>query len=65
MTKKKKKSHITEPESWEFHFWAVLRTAAGETASQTALRNCSQEIKEESGYIGLFSAEKKLSKNNT
>ena len=37
-----------------FYSVNLLRTTAQETASQIALRNCSQEVREELGYIGIF-----------
>lgn len=44
-----------------FYLVAFLKTVTGETASQIALRNCSQEVREELGYIGIF-AEKQTNK---
>ena len=35
-------------------FEEVLKTIAWETLSQMALRNCSKEVVEETGYIGIF-----------
>ena len=35
-------------------FEDLLRTIAGETASQIVLRNCSKEVVEEPGDIGVF-----------
>lgn len=35
-------------------FEEVLKTIAWETLSQLALRNCSKEVVEETGYIGTF-----------
>ena len=35
-------------------FEEVLKTIAWETLSQMALRNCSKEVVEETGYIGNF-----------
>ena len=35
-------------------FEEVLKTIAWETLSQMALRNCSKEVVEETGYIGTF-----------
>ena len=35
-------------------FQEVLKTIAWETLSQLALRNCSKEVVEETGYIGIF-----------
>ena len=32
----------------------ILRTSSPEIASQIALRKCSEEMREESGYIGMF-----------
>ena len=42
----------TEDDSWE-------------TASQIALRNCSEEIREEPGYPGVFAGKKKNSWEKT
>ena len=36
-----------------------LRSTAQKAASETALRNCSKEVREEPGYIGLFAEKKK------
>ena len=38
------------------------RTIAWETASQTVLMNCSKEVREESGYIGVFAEKKNKNK---
>lgn len=35
----------------KFYSENLLRTIAWETASERALRNCSEEVKEEPGYI--------------
>ena len=35
-------------------FEEILKTIAWETLSQLALRNCSKEVVEETGYIGTF-----------
>ena len=35
-------------------FEELLRTIAWETLSQKTLRNCSNEVVEETGYIGVF-----------
>ena len=35
-------------------FGDLLRTISPEIASQIALRKCSEEMREESGYIGMF-----------
>ena len=43
-----------------FYLVALLRTIAWDTASQTALRNCSKEVREEPGYIGVFAGKKKI-----
>ena len=37
-----------------FYSVALRKTIAPETASQTALRDCSKEVREEPGYIGVF-----------
>ena len=34
-----------------------------ETASQSALRNYSQEVREELGYIGIFAGKQKRTRN--
>ena len=39
-------------------FEEVLKTIAWETLSQLALRNCSKEVVEETGYIGTFTENK-------
>ena len=36
-------------------YLAKVRTYAWDAASQIALRHCSQEVREETGYIGVFS----------
>ena len=46
-----------------FHSEALLRTAGWETASQITLRNCSKEVRQELGYIGIFAGGKKKSQN--
>ena len=38
-------------------------TIAWEAASQIALRNCSKEVREEPGYIGVFAKKKNKKKN--
>jgi len=40
-----------------FYLRLLLRTVA--TASQTALRNCSKEVRKEPGYIAVFAYQKK------
>ena len=45
----------------KFYSGTLLRTIAQETASQTALRNCSKEVSEEPAYIYNFAGEKKMS----
>ena len=37
-----------------FHLGTLLRTITQETASQTSLRNCSNKVMEEPGYMGVF-----------
>ena len=37
-----------------FHSGTLLRTITQETASQTSLRNCSNKVMEEPGYMGVF-----------
>ena len=37
-----------------FYLMDFLRTEAWDAASQIALRFCSKEVMEESGYIGVF-----------
>ena len=37
-----------------FYLGTLLRTIAQETESQIALRICSKEVREESGYIEVF-----------
>ena len=37
-----------------FYLADILRTQAQETASEIALRDCSKEVREEPGYIGVF-----------
>jgi len=37
-----------------FYSVDLLRTQAGERGSQLTLRDCSKEVREESGYIGVF-----------
>ena len=41
-----------------FYSRTLLRTLAWETASQIALRNSSDEVREEPGYIGVFAENK-------
>ena len=36
----------------------LLRTVAWALASQTALRNCSKEIRDDPGYRGVFVGDK-------
>ena len=43
-----------QPKSCKLSFIRDLRTRAWETASQIALRNYSEEVREEPGYIGEF-----------
>ena len=38
-------------------------TIVWETGSQTALRNCSEEIREEPVYIGVFTGKKNVVKH--
>ena len=37
-----------------FYLMDLLRTDAQEAASQIALRDCSEEVRKEPGYIGVF-----------
>ena len=53
-----KKKHILIVENYVL-FGALLRTIAQETASQIALRNCSKEVREKPGYIGVFTGKNK------
>ena len=42
-------------ESCELSFiWGKMRIAPWETTPQIALRNCSEEMREDPGYIGAF-----------
>ena len=47
-----------------FYLLDLLRTMAQGTASQIALRDCSEEVREEPGYIGVF-AKTKQNKQKT
>ena len=44
--------------SIKFYLGNLPRNIAWESASQTALSNCSKEVREESGYIVIFAGEK-------
>ena len=37
-----------------FYLAELLRTQALETVSQITLRDCSEEVREETEYIGIF-----------
>lgn len=37
-----------------FYLMDLLRTYAQRVASQIALRDCSEEVRKELGYIGIF-----------
>ena len=50
---KKKKKHNLKVESYVL-FGELLRTEAQDTISQIVLRDCSEEVREESGYIEMF-----------
>ena len=39
-------------------FEEILKTIAWETLSQMAMRKCSKEVVEETGYIGTFTENK-------
>ena len=41
-----------------FYLMILLRTVAWDSVSQTALRNCSKEIREDPGYRGVFVGDK-------
>ena len=58
-----KKSH---PKSWELYFiWQTkLRTEVWDTASQITLRDCSEEVRGEPGYIQAFTTRLLLIKEN-
>ena len=43
-----------------FYLRTLLRTVAWDPASQIALRDCSEEIREEPRYIETFWGEKKV-----
>ena len=49
----------------KFYLGNLLRTIAWETASQIALRNCFEEVREEPGYIGFFAEERHVVKHKT
>lgn len=42
-----------------FYLRTTLRATAREIASRIALRDCSKEVKEETGCIGVFAGKKK------
>ena len=46
-----------------FYSVALRKTIAPETASQTALRDCSKEVREEQGCIGVFAENKQTNKH--
>ena len=37
-----------------FYLGTLLRTVAQETTSQVGLRNCSEEVREKPGFVGVF-----------
>ena len=37
-----------------FYLGILLRTVAQETTSQVGLRNCSEEVREKPGFVGVF-----------
>ena len=47
-----------------FYLADILRTLAQKTDSQRTLRDCSEEVKEEPGYIGVFAKNKQTNKQN-
>ena len=57
-TCKKKKKLGPRSES-KFYLGTLLRTTAGRTASQIALRSCPGKVREEPGYIVVFAAKTK------
>ena len=46
-----------------FYSVALQRTIAWDTASQTTLRNCSKEVREEPAYLGVFAEKKNMQSN--
>ena len=50
---KKKKKHNLKVENYVL-FGELLSTEAQDTISQIVLRDCSEEVREESGYIEVF-----------
>ena len=42
-----------------FYSGTLLRTIAQETASETALRNLSKDVRKEPGYVGVLLGKKK------
>ena len=62
--KKKKRTHNLKVTGYIlFRDINERLTIAWEAASQIALRNCSKEVREEPGYIGVFVGEKKKKRN--
>ena len=37
-----------------FYLGTLVRTVAQETTSQVGLRNCSEEVREKPGFVGVF-----------
>ena len=61
--KKKKKTYNLKVENCVLCRF-LLRTVVRDAASQVVLSNCSKDIKEELGYIGIFAGEKKIKKQD-
>ena len=57
LTEKEKQKHSLKLRVM-FYLIILLRTVAWDSASQTALRNCSKEIREDPGYRGVFVGDK-------
>ena len=57
LTEKEKQKHSLKLRVM-FYLIILLRTVAWDSASQTALRNCSKEIREDPGYRGVFAGDK-------
>ena len=53
LTEGKKKKHNLKVENYIL-FGELLSTEAQDTISQIVLRDCSEEVREESGYIEVF-----------
>ena len=51
--REKKKKHNLKVENYVL-FGELLSTEAQDTISQIVLRDCSEEVREESGYIEVF-----------